>query len=114
MSGLLNDLIIETRLALKRFLSGRRFSNIKGPNFAIRRGAPGSLMYEESGESFLVNTADGEGSYIVQIENMGAVDLKLDVLPVAEKLRIARNIRDALLRKGVNAEVLYEHRPVRD
>jgi len=71
-------------------------------------------MYEESGESFLVNAPNGDGSYIVQIEDMGAVDLKLDLLPVTEKLRIARNIRDALLRKGVDAEVLYEHRPVRD
>lgn len=40
---------------------------------------------------------------------MGDVDIKLTSLPVGEKTRIAKNIRDALLRGGIDADVIYEN-----
>ena len=71
------------------------------------------MIYQESGGSYLINASDGDG-YSILVEDMGAVDLRLDMLPTAEKLRIARNIRDALLQKSIDVEVIYKHRVLRD
>jgi hypothetical protein len=41
---------------------------------------------------------------------MGDADVKLASLPTGEKVRIATNIRDVLLRDGVDVEVIHQHR----
>jgi len=87
----------------------RNFSRLRGPTFTVQQGGRGALRYRESGNDYLISVPDG-GGYSIVVEEMGDADLSLNCLPVSEKVRIAKNIRDVLLRAGVSAEVVHEHR----
>jgi hypothetical protein len=116
MQVFLRILMREILASAKRALSGKssgRFSRIRGSNFTLRKKGRDGLLYEEPGRKFLVSVVEG-GGYSIHIEQMGEADFTLDRLPVEDKLRIARNIRGALLGKGIDAEIVYEHRILRD
>jgi hypothetical protein len=104
-----------TRLMLQRIQSSfmgktkKEFHHATGSTFAVRKGMRGSLVYREGGSEYLVNASEGDG-YSIVIEHIADADIKLASLPTSEKVRIAKNIRDVLLRDGVNAEVIHEHR----
>jgi hypothetical protein len=101
-------LIVKRVQSLFRRQAKRGFSRINGPNFTLWQGMRGSLVYQETGGEYVVNASEG-GGYSIIVEQMGDVDIKLTSLPVGEKIRIARDIRDALLREGIDAEVIYEN-----
>ncbi len=87
----------------------RNFSCLRGSTFTVQQGGRGALLYRESGNDYLISAPDG-GGYSIVVEEMGDADSSLNRLPVNEKVRIAKNIRDVLLKAGVSAEVIHEHR----
>jgi hypothetical protein len=72
-----------------------------------------SLIYEEPGRKFFINAPQGDG-YTLIVESMGECDPGLDILSIAEKLRIARNIKSLLLKKGKQVEIICDHHLVVD
>jgi hypothetical protein len=109
---LFRELLKSAKNTIMRRPTGN-FSRVEGEGFTVRRGSRDALLYQEPGHEFLVSALEG-GGYSIIIEHMGDADVTLNNLPVAQKLRIAKNIRRALLDHGVDAEIQYEHRVVRD
>ena len=85
------------------------FPCLRGATFTVQQFGRGALLYRESGNDYLISAPDGAG-YSIVVEEMGDADLSLNRLLVSEKVRIAKNIRDVLLKAGINAEVIHEHR----
>ena len=106
--------------AFLRALRSRTFERYKGVGFVLERGKTfnhvmSSLVYKEDGHEYHIPTEEGaNGERYVFVEDMGALSPVLGVLPLQEKLRIARNIRDALLSQNFDCQVIYDHHPVDD
>ena len=86
------------------FLCGR------GPGFG-REG--GSLFYQEAGHEYQIFAEVGmDGGYFFRVEEMGALNLALQLEPIEQKLRIARNILRAFQAQKIGCQILYGYHPV--
>ena len=114
-------IVAELRIAFSTLLDvlgQRHFKRFHGNGFVLLRGKgynhnESSLLYKEDGHEYEILTEVGvHGERYFSIESMGSLSFVLAIQPVKEKIRIARNIRDALLSQGFDCQVLYGHSPL--
>ncbi len=95
---------------------GRRFHSYKGPDFILRRGrSPGhsivALRYQEGAQEFDILAEEGvDGGFSMDVNEMAASSIGYQNLSAAERIRIARNIRDALVSQGFVCQVVADNR----
>lgn len=98
---------------LKKIFRGEDNDTDESANFEVQIGR-GVVVYSERGHKYLINASPENKVCLLDVDHMGDVDWKVDSLPAADKLRIAKNIRSYLRKKNVEADVIYEHRLIRD
>ena len=90
--------------------TGRGFAVRGGPGLG-REG--GSLFYQEDGHEYQIFAEVGmDGGYFFKVEEMGTLNLALQIEPIEQKLRIARNILRAFQAQEIGCQILYDHHPV--
>lgn len=87
-----------------------------GPDFILRRGrSPGhsivALRYQEGAQEFDILAEEGvDGGFSMDVNEMAASSIGYQNLSAAERIRIARNIRDALVSQGFVCQVVADNR----
>ncbi|WP_158821313.1 hypothetical protein [Granulicella sp. S156] len=110
------DTIWSALSSIMKGVVGRRFRLYKGPNFILRRGRSlshsiVSLRYQEGAQELDILAEEGvDGGFSMDVNEMAASSIGYQNLSAAERFRIARNIRDALVSQGFACQVIADNR----
>ncbi|AEU35062.1 hypothetical protein [Granulicella mallensis] len=97
-------------------IATRSFRFYKGPDFILRRrGSLGHriavLRYQEGAQEFDIVAEEGvDGGFSMDVNEMAASSIGYQNLSEADKIRIAKNIRNALVSQGFECQVIADNR----
>jgi hypothetical protein len=110
------DAIGSALFSIMKGVVGRRFHSYKGPAFILRRGRSlghsiVSLQYQEGAQEFgILVEEDVDGGFSMDVNEMAASSIGYQNLSGAERIRIAKNIRDALVSQGFACQEVADNR----
>lgn len=101
---------------VKSTVTTKHFHSYQDSRFTLRRGRSldhntATLRYEEGAEQFDIVAEEGvDGGFSMDIDEMGAKSISYSNLPLPEKIRIATNIRNALVSQKFPCQVILDNR----